>query len=552
MEKYKKLQNETAPPDWAISSFAFEQLANLPHRAGSIRNSISGGSDDNYKSVVFLLVIGAFMLILACFNYINIAIVSAAKRLKEIGIRKSVGATRRTLIVQFLTENIVTTFFALILGILFGIFVAIPWFEDINHFSMGFTLKDTRLWIYLPIILLLTGILSGLYPSLYISKFEVVGILKGSVKFGMKNPLTKVFLVFQLILACILITSAVMFTQNTSYLSRRSWGYDQKAVLYTSVPDASAFEKLSALMKQDPDVITVSGSEQHLGKNNSTAVVHFPDHQFEVDQFLVEGNYFETMGLQVAAGRAFRDNYESDKKAIVVNELFAKSMSVKHPVGQMVKIDSLPYQIVGIVNDFHSHSFHRKIKPAIFRVADKENYQYLSMKIRPGTENKTYKTLQTRWTQLFPEIPFDGGFQEDIWGNYYEQIGVHAKVWKAIAAIAVLLTCLGLYGLVKLNIAGRVREFSIRKVLGAGFRDMTYAITRQYIFLLVVALVIATPLSWFLTKKVIELAYSYHMPITFAGVTIAITILVGVVLLTLSTQIMKVVKSNPLNGLKTE
>ena len=185
-------------------------------------------------------------------------------------------------------------------------------------------------------------------------------------------------------------------------------------------------------------------------------------------------------------------------------------------------------------------------------MANKENYHYLSMKIRPGAETKTYKALQARWTQLFPEIPFDGGFQEDIWGNYYEQIGVHAKVWKAIASIAVLLTCLGLYGLVKLNIAGRVREFSIRKVLGAGFRDITDAITRQYIFLLMVSLIIATPLSWFLTKKVIELAYSYHMPITFAGVGIAITILIGVVLLTISSQILKVVKSNPVKGLKTE
>jgi putative ABC transport system permease protein len=552
MEKYRKLHNAAAPADWAISNFSFEPLATLAKRGGAIRDSISSGSEDNYIYIIFLTIIGAFMLALACINYINIAIVSAAKRLKEIGVRKSIGATRRAILIQFLSENIVTTFFALFLGLILGSKVIIPWFEEMNHVSMGFTLKDAALWIYLPAILLFTGIASGLYPSLYISKFQVVEILKGSVKFGKKNPLTKLFLVFQLILACIFISIAVMATENTNYMAKRSWGYNQRQALYVSVPDQSAFEKLNALMVQDPDVLSISGSSDHLGKSNTTSIIHLPDRQFEVDQLSVDANYFETMGLKVAAGRVFKDHYETDKKTVVVNELFVRSNAMKNPIGRVFKIDSVQYEIIGVVNDFHSYSFFIKMNPTIFRLADMENYRYLSLKVRPASENKTFKVLQARWAELYPEIPFKGGYQEDVWGDYYEQMDKGATVLKEIASVAILLLSLGLYGLVKLNIAGRAREFSIRKVLGAGIRDIAYKISKQYILLLSVAVVAGAPVSYILIKPFLDTFFRYHMAVNYSGVAIAVAILILVVLLTVSTQIRKVLISNPVNGLKVE
>jgi len=552
MEKYKRIHNETVGVDWPISSFAFEQLATLPKRAGSIRIGISNGSDLNYQSVMVLCVIAAFMLALACFNYINIAIVSAAKRLKEIGVRKSIGATRRAVTVQFLSENILTTFFALILGSIIGIFLFVPGFEKLTQVKLGFTLKDAGLWIFLAAMLLFTGIASGLYPSLYISKFRAVGILKGSLKFGRKNLLTKLFLVFQLILACILITGGVMFTQNASYLATRSWGYNQRQALYVSVPDQSAFQKLSDLMVQDPNVLSISGSSDHLGKSNASALLHFPGRQFEVDQLSVDANYFETMGIQLAAGRIFNDHYESDKRTVVVNELFVKSIGLKNPIGQIFKIDSIQYQIIGVASDFHCYSFFEKMKPTIFRVADKSSFRYLSLKVRSGSQSRIYKTLQARWAGLYPEIPFEGGFQEDVWGNFYEELKHDSLFWRVIALIAILLTSLGLYGLIKLNLAGRVKEFSIRKVLGAGIRSIADAITRQYMVLLAASLILGAPVSYMLIKPLFDLAFTEHMPIDYSGVAIAVGILMLVVLVTVSTQIRKVLRSNPINGLKAE
>jgi putative ABC transport system permease protein len=552
MDKYKAIQNKAVDEDWAIDSFAFEPLATLHQRSGNIRDDISISSQGKYESIVFVIIVCIFMLALACFNYINIAIVSATKRLKEIGVRKTIGATRRVMIVQFLTENIVVTFFALIAGLLLGTFVFIPWLENLNHFSLDFTLKDKNLWIYLPAILLFTGIASGIYPALYISGFQIIGILKGSVEFGKKNPLTKFFLGVQLVLACILITAGVMFTQNTNYMAKRSWGYNQHEALYVYVPDRAAFEKMNALMAQYPNVISISGSQHHLGKNHTKTILHMPSHQLEVDQLSVDAHYFETMGLQLIAGRIFKDDYESDKKAVVVNESFAKSLGLENPIGQTFRIDSVEHDIIGMVKDFHSYSFFRKINPSVFKIAEKDNFRYLSVKVQPGTELQTSKALHARWSELYPDIPFDGGFQEDVWGNYYEEIKVHASVWKAFATMAILLASLGLYGLVTLNVAGRIKEFSIRKILGAGITNLAGNITKQYVFLFTAALVIGAPISYFLNKVLFDAIYNYHMPITFNGVAIAIVILVFVLLFTVFTQIKKVVKFNAVEGLKTE
>lgn len=562
MEKYKVLQNEAVREAWAIDSFAFEPLATLHERSEHIKTDISRSSADNYTTVIFFSVIGTFLLALACFNYINISIVSAAKRLKEIGVRKTIGATRQIVIVQFLAENVVVTFFALILGIILGATLFIPWFEQVWHFNMGFTLNDFNLWIYLPLIMLITALASGIYPAFYISKFETIRILKGSVQFGKRNPLTKLFLGFQLVLACILITSAVMFAQNTSYLTKRSWGYDQKSVLYANVPDLSAFEQLRAVMSQNPDVLSISGSTHHIGKNNTIAVIDMPDRPYEVDQFSVDGSYFETMGLQLTKGRTFKAHHENDKQAVVVNESLVRSMALvdqpvgsdegSSPVGQVFRLDSMRYEIIGVVADFHHYSFSNKVRPAIFTMADPEPYHYLSIQVRSGSEREAYRALQAQWTSLFPEIPFQGGYQEDVWGNYFLAAGLHTRVLTNVAFIAVLLATLGLYGLMTLNVAGRVREFSIRKVLGAGLHHITASIAGQYMLLFVMALTLGAPVSYVLIKLLIEFAYAYHMPINFSGVTIAVAILMLVLLTTISIQIRKVLQSNPVRGLKVE
>ena len=549
MEKYKVLQNEVED-DWAISSFAFEQLANLHLRSGNIRNDISYDASSQGRTA--LPVIALFMLALACFNYINIAIVSAAKRLKEIGVRKVMGANRGRVIAQFLGENIFITFAALMIGLTLAVTIFLPWFIEISQWEMELKLVDRNLWVFLVSLLLFTGIASGIYPAFYISKFGVVKIFKGSVQFGKKNPLTKLFLGIQLMLACILITGAVMFTQNTAYQNARSWGYNQRGALYVSVPDGAAFEQLNAAMLQNPNVLATSGSIHHLGKDITSTVAHRPDRQYEVDQLSVDANYFEVMGLQLTAGRIFNDHHKSDRQAVVVNELLVKNLALGDPIGQLLEIDSTKYEIIGVVSDFHIYNFYYELLPTIFKVADNNNYRYMSMRVRSGSEKETYEAMQVQWARLFPELPFQGGHQEDVWGIFFEEVGTQETFMRTVAIIAVLLAGLGLYGLVTLNVTGRVREFSIRKVLGAGLKNIAANITKQYVILSAAALIAGAPASYILIKSLIGLLYPDPVPMGYTSVAIAVLILVLVLLAVISTQVRKVSKSNPVAGLKVE
>jgi putative ABC transport system permease protein len=549
MEKYRILQNK-AQKDRVISAFSFVSLADLHDKSGEIRNDISFGTSK--EGWIILSIMAGFILTLACFNYINIAIVSASKRLKEIGIRKVIGANRGLVIVQFLAENIFITFFALILGLILGATVFIPWFNGLFDKNLQIVLYDMSLWIFLSSMLLFTGIASGIYPALYISKFQVIGILKGSVQFGKKNPLTKIFLSFQLVLTFIAIFGGVLLTQNSIYQINRSWGYNPFEALYIDVVDQDAYEQLHTIMAQNPNVLSISGSSDHLGKNNSEAIVSLPDRQYEVHQLSVDANYFETMGLELANGRVFKEHSESDKQTVVINELMVNNMALEQPLGQVFKIDSTRYEIIGVVKDFHSYDFDNKIRPTIFKLANKEDYRFLSMRVREGTEKESFEALQTQWAMLFPEIPFQGGHQHDVFIGYFEYMSSSAKFMRALAFTAVLLSGLGLYGLMALNVSGRVREFSIRKVLGAKLNNIALIITRQYVILFVLAILIGSPASLFLLEALMDTVFAYHIPMNYSGLLISILTLAMVLLATVFTQVRKVVRANPVEGLKVE
>ena len=549
MEKYKTLQNEVEQ-DWPIASFGFEQLANLHLRSGDIRDDIS--YDASSQGRITLPIIALFMLALACFNYINIAIVSAAKRLKEIGIRKVIGADRGKVITQFLAENIFVTALALLLGSGLAITIFIPWFAEVSGRNLSLSFIDINLWVFLLVLLLFTGIVSGIYPAFYISKFQAITVLKGSVRFGKKNPLTKVLLGLQLILACITITAAIVFTQNTMYLAHRHWGYNQRGALYAKVPDGTGFERLNALMSRNADVLLVSGSTHHLGREVASTIVRKDNHSYEVAELAVDAHYFETMGLQLTTGRTFNDRSENDKQTVVVNERLAKNLPLEQPLGQLLEIDSVKYEVVGVVKDFHTNNFYYEVPPTLFKLADQQAYHYLSIRVSDGTEKAVYQALQSQWSMLFPEMPFQGGYQEDVWSGFFEQVDTQERFMKTIAAIAVLLASLGLYGLVTLNVSGRAKEFSIRRVLGAKLGSIAVNISKQYVVLSLAALTIGIPISYVLIEALLNMLYPDAIPISYSGVVLSGVVLIMVILTVVITQVRKVATSNLVEGLRVE
>lgn len=549
-EKYRKLQNEVAP-DWKISSFAFEPLSTLHRRAFNIKDGIV--NDENVEGRIGMPIIAIFMIILACLNYINIAIVSAAKRLKEIGIRKTIGANRVKIMIQFLTENVVVTCFALVMGVALCGFIFLPWFVQFSGWPLELRLLDAKIWIFVGALVLFTGIASGIYPAVFVSRFEAVRIFRGSQQFGRKNPFTKFFLGVQLVLACITITCGVVFTQNNGFQRSKSWGYDQDHTLYAAVPDQPAYEKLRAAMLSNANVTSVSGSVDQLGKTASKTLMHLSaDRHYEVDQFSVDASYFETMDLKLAEGRFFRQDSENDKRTIIVNETLIEKLGLDNPVGRQVKIDSINYEVIGVTSDFHHLNFFHEIEPMIFRLADEKDFRYLTLRVRDGSQENVHAALTKEWSELYPEIPFDGGYQEDVRLGYFFFVGRSETFTNVIAFIAVLLAGLGVYGLVALNVSGRMKEFSIRRTLGANIGHIFHVIIKQYRVLTIIALTIGAPLSYLFAKAYLDMLFAYPMPIDFSGIVIALVILTGVLFAVVSTQLRKVVTSNAVTELKSE
>ncbi len=551
ISSYLDIYNGTQS-QWKIESFGFEPLSTIHYRSEHIRDDIFYSVHENYNSIVFLVVLSIFLILLACFNYINIAIVSAAKRLKEISLRKVIGASKSMIMTQFLTENIFLTSIAAIAGLVLGTVVFIPWFEGMFSFNMSFDFATPVLYIFLISIVLVTGLVSGLYPAIYVAKFHAISIMKGSLKFGRKNVLTKVLLGFQLILSCILISVGVMFTINHDYMAERSWGYDQSAVLYTSVPDHSTYVQLRHRMSENPNVISMTGSIHHLGKEQESIVIERPNREFEVHALAVGDNYQNTMGLTMKTGRWFEQDHAAERQKVIVNETFVKDLKLQDPIGDVFKFEEMRFEIIGVVNDFHHRSFFSTIRPTVFTLAEDTSYQYLSMKVRSGKETETYLALKDEWSNLFPDEPFQGGYQEDVWGYYFTEVINHGRFWRGIAMVAVLLAALGLYGLVTLNVAGRVREFSIRKTLGAHTGNIFGTMMRPYLWLYVAGLGVGLPVSFIASNELIDFAYQYHIPESYTGAVTGVVILISILFIVGVVEVSRLSRSNPVEGLRTE
>ena len=547
MDKYRKIQNEVEQ-DWAISGFEFISIADLHFRAGDIRNSIS--ADYNGEARLGMPVIALFMIVMASLNYINIAITSAAKRLKEIGLRKVIGANKRLVVFQFLTENIFMTFLALVVGVILSIILFIPWMKRLSGDPLQFDPLDPFVWFFLLIVLLITGVSSGIYPAVYISKFQPVQIFKGKARFGQKNTATKVFLSLQLVITCAGITNAIIFTQNNKFQNERGWGYQHEGVIYTFVPSQRAYDQLQNAMRQESGVQSLEGSSHHLGASTANQVVHYQELEYEVESLSVGKGYFETMQLELAEGQVFKSDEAWDE--IVVNETFVDNLVLKDPIGKQVKINGRNVRIIGVVEDFHTKSFSYEIRPTLFSLAEREKYRFLAVRAHEGQVEKVYQSMKRHWATLFPEDPFNGSYQEDVWGYFFEQLNSAQKFYRAIAFFTVLLAGMGLYGLINLNVQGRIKEFSIRKVLGADLSNLTINLGRQYLVLLIVSFAIGIPFSYMMGKASMEMLYEYPMPMSIAGILIATFFLLLVVGVVILSQLRKLSQADPIVGLKTE
>lgn len=549
MEEFKTLQNAT-DSKWPIEQFEFIALKDLYLRAYEIKGSIAMSGDPSGRLV--LGIIAVLLLILACFNYMNISVASATKRIKEIAMRKVMGSARRNIINQFLLENLVLCGFALILGIALSYYVFLPGSKIVNpEMEIPFRFSSLPTMIgFLTALLVVVGLASGAYPALYISKFEPVNIFSGSQKFGNKSLFSKVLLTFQLFFAITTVVACFVYADHAFNVSKTDWGYNPEGVISVRVSDKSEFQKLKSIALKNPSVKSVAGSYGHVGVFDPMTKLDYLNNQFRIVRYKVDAEYFDTNNLRLKEGRFF--DQESERNSIVINEKFAKKMGWDNPLNESIVYDSIRRNVVGVVKDFHYDFFYSEIYPVIFLSGKEGNFRYVSIKTDSKNELEVDDYLANAWQNISPNDPYKRKFQTDVFDTSFKNTEATTTIFLFISVVALLLASLGLFGLLSFNLQKRMKEYGVRKVLGANAINIAKLANKEYFWSLFTSFLIGAPLGYGLMNQLITSFSLDSASVSITPIVAAIIIILVTFAITVSSQIWKATRVNPAEILRSE
>ena len=457
-----------ANEDWNMVGLHFQPLKNIILHSANVRNSQFGYTEK--VAIYFLIAIAIILLLLVCFNYINITLAAATTRLKEISVRKVMGSNRQQIIWQFITENVLICLFSLTIGVFLAHTFFIPWF---NNMLGGITLslsfvKQPLLWLFVLGLVLITALGGAGYPALYISKFSPNAILKKEFKIGTKNGFRKVLISTQLILTIITVFSTFVVLLDSKEQKERDWGYQQHDLTVIPLEDATDFEQFKNDVQNNPNVLAVTGSREQLGQNLAPLKVEIEGETYDVQSMKIADNYLATLGMTLLDGRDFNKNLEAEsEQSVLVNEAFRKTMNWEQAEGQNFKIGTKNYHVIGEVQDFHAEDFFFKIKPMVLQMATAADLQFVSIRSQSGTAESTAKALVNSWKKLYPHSPYNYSFQDEAFFWYFEKYRQTNSIMSATAFMTVLISIIGFFGLAMLLLNRKMKELSIRKVLGA-------------------------------------------------------------------------------------
>lgn len=504
-----------------------------------------------------------FMLIIACINYMNLATARAARRAKEIGVRKVTGSTKPQLMAQFLLESTVTALFALLLSI--GLVaLLLPMFNSLSGKNISFgALMQPGTFLILLLIILFVGFVGGSYPALYLSGFDPIHILKGNLSKGSSNvTLRRILVVTQFSIAMImLICTLVVYTQ-LQYIRHLDLGFNQAEVLTVPVNinrDArSQIIAFTDAARKDPHILSVSTAEAVPGLGVSFNLFSVQTDNGNVEQgvniYGIDEHYFKTMGMQIKKGRQFTGPADT-LHSIVVNENMVKYFKWKDPIGKRVKAPGDTsgrfMEVIGVVKDFNQESLYNPIAPLIlYYRPNLSNIQFkLDAKDIPGT----IAGLQKNWRASFADLPFEYTFLNESLNNQYEADRKRGKIFTSFSVLTVMITCLGLLGLIAFTTQQRQKEISMRKIMGAGVSQLVTLITRNFIALVGVSCIIAFPVAYLFMNKWLTKTFPYNnnglsvTPFVLAAVTVLV-----ITFLTVIYHTMRAALSNPSKSLRTE
>ena len=528
------------------------------------------GKDDNgnlvggqIETVNLFIVIAIFILLIACINFMNLSTARSEKRAKEVGIRKVSGAHRSNLISQFIGESLILSFLAFVVAILL-VQLSLSGFNLLTGKQLFIEYDNYVFWLFSLVFVLFTGFVAGSYPAFYLSSFVPVRVLKGTFK-KVNAAVTprKVLVVLQFAFAIVLIIGTIIIQHQINHVQNRDAGYNRENLIYTFIQgEVDKHYKLikDELLKNDAAVAVTKSANPITQRWSDSWGYSWPgstetDAKVDFVRLGSDANFIKTLGVKLLQGREIDIyTYPTDTNAVMLNEAAMKAMRLKDPVGQTVKrSDGYPFHIVGVVKDFILESpFDKKVNPIMIFGPAQENFRVIHVKLNNNnTTAANLAKVENVFKKYNPQYPFEYSFADESYARKFAEQQRTGMLAALFAGLTIFISCLGLFGLASYMAENRIKEIGIRKVLGASISSITTLLSKEFLLLVIIAIVVASPIAWYAMNSWLK-TYSYRINIewsVFAGAGIlAVLIALG----TVSFQAVKAAIANPVKSLRTE
>jgi len=547
------------PAEYANQGYILQPLGDMHY---SSRFGIYRGNTFSHALITALSLIGLFLLIIACINFINLATAQAVNRSKEVGIRKVLGSSKKQLIIQFLCETFLITLASVVISIVFAV-IALPVLNHLMQISLTIQ-PGFQLIAFLSGIIIIVTFLSGFYPAIVLSGFNPITVLKS--KFTSKSAgglsMRRALIVFQFTVAQALIIGTFIVVSQMNYFQNASMGFDKDAIVMVPLPNDSVrlfkADALKTQLLQQAGIKNVSiSSFSPMDKASWDGNFKFDNavkkSDFDPDFKWADADYFKTYNIQFVAGRPY---YPADTvNGFVVNELMVRKLGFKNPediIGKKITIfdGTMVAPVVGVVKDFNGNSLKKEMKPVVLG-SWKLVYRLINIKLQPQHAKQTLATIERLWNNTYPDFMYEYQFLDDKIASFYKQENQLSQLYKIFAGIAIFISCLGLYGFVSFMAAQRTKEVGIRKVLGASVISIVYLFSNEFTMLIGVAFLIATPLAYFFMLHWLQnFAYRIDMGVGIFLLTIFISEMIA--WLTVAHRAIKAAVANPVTSLRSE
>jgi putative ABC transport system permease protein len=513
---------------------------------------ISGG---RIEYVRLFEAVAVFLLIIACINFMNLSTARSVNRAKEIGVRKVIGALKRSLMHQFYMEAMLFSAISVLLAVVL-IILFLPTFNSITGKNIPSPLSNGVFWTSIAVLAVITGFISGSYPALLLSSFKPISILKNNVRIKSSGAFRKALVVFQFTLTIVFIVSMIVTSQQVSFIQTKHLGYEKKNLLYVAITGTigRGYNSFRNEVLKLRGISEVSFATQRpIEVDNTTNGVGWEgksdDDKTKFTQLGVGHDFIRTMGMELLLGRDFSHDF-SDSTNYIINETAWKATGYKDPIGMPLSLWGIKGHIIGVIKDFHFNTLYVPINPMVLRFK-KTPAGYLVIRTEAGKMTEALTGLEALHDKLNPEFVFAHQFADEEFAASYRSETMIKDLSKYVAILAVLISCLGLLGLVMFTTEQRTKEVGIRKVLGASVAQIVAVLSKDFLVLVIVSCLIASPVAWYLMNEWLS-AFEYRIAISWTFFAFAASSALVVALLTIGIQSVKTAMDNPVRSLRSE